>query len=326
VSNLNFGVTNENLWQQSVCLDVRDDSGAYTDPIPDTPSCGGVSGAYNSVTNADCTTGAGIIFSCNTAPDFGLGSANANDWQAGGVPAADQECFSGAGFNVIRTSYDYLTTTMRESGITPIDMETVCGAGGLSNCTLSHGIAKGVYLADGDVRLNAFTFPVDAAHPKGFIFLIHGDLSIEGNIIVPAGSVAAFSTSGSIYVDKSVGQVVSDPNAVANNNPNIEGLYSADANFIVNSYGSGLNLCNADGTPLDKKLNVVGSIITNAAKAGGSFQNNRDLCVYDLECPPVSFGDGENANSGLALSYLLTLYADGKFLSHKVFNWQELRP
>ncbi|HYK08437.1 MAG TPA: hypothetical protein VEW42_02995, partial [Candidatus Eisenbacteria bacterium] len=281
---------------------------------------------YNSITNADCSTGAGIMFSCNGSPDFGLGSANSNNWQAGGVPAADQECFSGAGLNVIRTSYDYLTTTMRESGITPIDMTTVCGAGGLSNCTLSPGIAKGVYLAEGDVNLNAFTFPVDALHPQSFVFLIHGDLRIQGNILVPAGSVAAFSTSGNIYVDKSVGNLVTNTSDAANNNPNVEGLYSADANFIVESYGSGTNLCNADGTPFDKRLVVVGSIITNAAKAGGSYQNNRDLCLYDLECPSVSFGDGLSVDSGLGLSYLLTLYADGKFLSHKVFNWQELRP
>ncbi len=88
------------------------------------------------------------------------------------------------------------------------------------------------------------------------------------------------------------------------------------------SKGSGTNICNADGTPLDKKLNIVGSVITNAAKAGGAFLNNRDLCAFDLSCSSVSLGD----NNGLGLSYLLTLYADGKFLNHKVFNWEEKRP
>lgn len=323
ISNLNIGLINENIWQQSVCWDVRNDSGTYTDEIPAAPACGGVTGAYNTITNGDCSTGAGIVFTCNATPDFGLGSANANNWQAGGTGASDQECFSGAGLDVVRTSYDYLLTTARESNIIPTDMSTVCGAGGIANCTLPNNLAKGVYQANGDVHLNAYTFPFDAITPQSYIFLIDGDLYLNGNIIIPQGSVAAFSTSSNIYVDKSVGNVVTDPSDPAVNDPNLEGLYSADKSFIIQTYGSGTNLCNIDGTPIDKKLNVIGSIVTNAAKNGGSLINNRDLCVYDLQCSSISVGDN---NSGLALSYLLTLFADGKFLTHKLFNWQELRP
>ncbi len=326
ISKLDFGLTNENAWNQSVCFDVRNDSGMYTDLIPANPSCGGVSGAYNSITNADCSTGAGIIFTCNATPDFGVGSANANNWQAGGTGANLQECYVGPGLNVIRTSYNYLLTTARQSNITPIDMGTVCGAGGIANCTLPSTLAKGVYLAQGNVNLNAYTFPVDPTTPQGFIFLINGDLHLLGNVLVPAGSVATFSTSGSIYVDPSVGNVIANPSDPAVNNPNLEGLYSADANFVVQSYTSGTNLCNADGTPLDKKLNIVGSVVTNAGQGGGAFLNNRDLCIYDLQCPAVSTGDGTGSNSGLALSYLLSLYGDGKFLNHKIYNWQEVRP
>lgn len=326
VLNLNIGLTNENAWQQSVCMDVRDDSGSYTDLIPASPSCGGVTGAYNSITNADCTTGAGIIFTCDATPDFGLGSANANSWQAGGLGATDQECYSGAGLDVVRTSYDYLTTTMQQSDITPIDLGPIC-SGGIGNCTLPNNLGKGVYIANGDLHLNTYTFPVDASSPQGFIFLVDGDLYVDGNILVPAGSVAAFSSKGNIIVNKSVGNTITSANDPANNTPNIEGLYSADASFIVESKGSGTSICNADGTPLDSKLNIVGSVITNAAKAGGSFQNDRDLCTYDTSCSAVSLGDGAAAgDSGLALSYLLTLYADGKFLTHQVFNWEELRP
>lgn len=325
IASLNVGLTNENAWEQSVCFDVRDDSGSYTDLIPAAPSCGGVTGNHNAVNNGSCSTGAGIIFTCDATPDFGLGDANANLWQAGGA-GQDQECFTGAGLDVIRTSYEYLTTTMQQSGITPTDMASigVCGAGGLSSCVLNANLPRGVYQASGDVHLtSAYTFPVDPLNPQGFIFLINGDMYIEGgNILVPAGSVAAFSTSGNIYIDKSIGNIITNTSSSANNDPNIEGLYSADASFIIQSYGSGANICNADGTPLDKKLNIVGSVIANAAKAGGSILNNRDLCIYDLQCPSFSVGDDD----GLAISYLLTLLADGKFLTHKVFNWEELRP
>jgi hypothetical protein len=49
--------------------------------------------------------------------------------------------------------------------------------------------------------------------------------------------------------------------------------------------------------------------------------------MYDLQCSSVSFGDGSiGTDQGLALSYLLTLMADGKFLSRRVFNWEEKRP
>lgn len=327
VNGLDFGVTNNNPWNQSMCFDVRDDSGTYNDPIPAAPSCGGVTGAYNAITNASCTTGAGIIFTCDATPDFGLGSANANNWRAGGV-ATDQECFTNAGLNIIRTSYDYLKTTMQQSGITPLDMNqiTVCGIGGIANCTLSSTLAKGIYLADGDLTLSpgsgTYTFPVDLNNPQGFIFLIHGNLTIQQNILVPAGSVAAFSASGNIYIDKTVGQVITTTSDSTNNTPNLEGLYSADANVVIQSYTSGTTTCNADGTPLDRKLNIVGSVVTNAAKAGGALLNNRDLCIYDTSCAAVSLGD----SNGLALSYLLTMMADGKFLAHKVFNWEEKRP
>ncbi len=333
ISNLNFGVTNENTWTQTTCMDVRNDSGTYTDLIPAAPSCGGVNGSYNSITNGDCSTGAGIIYSCDATPDFGLGSANANNWQSGGPTTQQQECFVNAGLNVIRTSYEYLLATMQQSGITPTDMATVCGAGGLANCTLPATLAKGVYLANGDVYLNTYTFPVDPNNPQGFIFLINGNLHIEGNILIPRGSVAAFAVAQNIYVDKTVGQPV-NATTLANgsvNDPNIEGLYTADSNFTVESYGSATAVCNADGTPVDLKLNVIGSVITNAAKQGGSFIDNRDLCVYDLQCPAFSGGDGNpdsngTADEGLGLSYILTLFADGNFLNHQVFNWQELQP
>lgn len=346
INNLNFGLTNENSWDQSVCLDVRSDTLSYSNPIPAAPSCGGVSGAYNSVVNGSCATGAGIIYTCQATPDFGLGSANALNWQAGGA-GANAECYNGPGLDVIRTSYNYLLTTARQSNITPIDMNqvSVCGVGGIANCTLSDSLPKGVYQANGNLTLNGYTFP----HPAdptttswGYIFLVNGNLRLNGNVLIPKGSAAAFSASGNINVSSSVGQVVTNSTDPSVNNPNLEGIYSADASFIIES-ATGAATCNADGTPIDKKLNVIGSIITNAAKSGGSFVNNRDLCIFDLSCSSLSVGDGSGASSngnggtggtdgsgatgpGTIVSYWLTLLQDGQFLNHKLFNWSELRP
>ena len=319
VNALNFGLTNETIWQQSACLDVRNDSGTYADLIPAAPSCGGVTGAYNIVTNGSCATGAGIVFTCTATGDFGLGSPNAQNWTAGGA-GGNQECFTGAGLDVVRTSYSYLETTAQQSGITPIDLSTICT---LTNCTLPSSLAPGVYQANSNVNLNAYTFP-SGANPEAFIFLINGNLTINGNILIPAGSVAAFSTSGDINVAASVGNAVTNPADSSVNNPNIEGLYSADGNVVIHSFSetNGGQTCQASGAPYDNKLNIVGSVITNAALGGGSLTNNRDLCIYDTSCSSLSLGD----NSGLATAYLLTLYENGQFLNHKLFSWQELKP
>lgn len=339
ISNLNFGATNENPHYQGVCLDMRNDNngGTFQDLMPAPgATCGGVNGSVADVTNGSCSTGAGILYSCNGTFDFGLGSSNTNNWQAGGA-GANQECYSGPGLNVIATSYDYMMTTAQESNITPTDMATVCGGGGLNNCTLDSNLQKGIYRANGDVYLNAYTFP-GPADPNtgayGYILLINGNLHIQGNIIIPKGSVAAFSASGNIYVDKSVGQIITNTSSTSNNNPNLEGIYSSDGSFIVQSFGSGTSLCNADGTPLDKKLNILGIVITNASKNGGTLVNNRDLCVYDTSCSSISIGDGNtgsidpvNGNDqGLLTAFLLTLYEDGAFVNRKHFTWQEVKP
>lgn len=346
ISNLNFGMTNEHPHEQAVCMDVRTDNqgnGTISNPFPPAgATCGGENGSQAIINNGVCSTGSGIVYSCNGTYDFDLGTNDANNWSAGGA-SQDTECYSGPGLDVIPTSYGYMTTTAKESNITPVNLDNLANPNPNTSCTttdcvLPPTLPKGLYKVNGDLTLDAalYTFPAPAdptTTSQAYIILVNGDLHIKGNILVPKGTVVVFSASGSIYVDKNVGNNMTSSASVTNNAPNLEGIYSADKSFIVETAGTGNNICNADGSPLDKRLVVLGIIITNAAKGGGQFTDNRDLCIYDTSCSTTVSGDGGNGGDGmggdgqgLLLNYLLDVMADGKFMLNKNFNWQELRP
>ncbi|HEX7041748.1 MAG TPA: hypothetical protein VF189_00720, partial [Patescibacteria group bacterium] len=346
INDLNFGLNNEHPHDGGVCLDLRTDNqgaGTISDQFPPAgATCGGLNGSQAVINNGTCSTGSGIVFSCDGTFDFGLGSADANNWTAGGA-SPNTECYSGGGLDVIPTSYDFMTTTARQSNITPTNLDNLTNPNPATSCTttdciLPTNLPKGIYQVNGDLTLDSadYTFPAPpdpTTESYAYIILVNGDLHINGNIYVPKGSVALFSVSGNIYVDKSVGNTITNVNSSTVNAPNLEGVYSADKSFIVESYGAGNAICNADGTPLDKRLVVLGIVITNAAKAGGSLTNNRDLCVYDNNCSSILMGDGTNGGDGLGgsgegllLNYLLNLLSDGQFVNTKIFNWQELKP
>ena len=116
--------------------------------------------------------------------------------------------------------------------------------------------------------------------------MVDGDLYIENNIHVLPGYTALFSVSGDIHVAASVGyeNETTYPDSSGTVNTNLEGWYSTDKSFIVEGLSgeSGANKC----PTTDKRLNVAGAIVVNAALGGGSFDNTqRDLCDKDLTCP-----------------------------------------
>ena len=80
-----------------------------------------------------------------------------------------------------------------------------------------------------------------------------------------------------ITVDKNVG--TSD--IINSTEKHLQGFYSTDKSFIL----EGLNNCPATS---DKRLNVGGAVIVNAARGGGSFVNNRSLCDSNSLCPVFS--------------------------------------
>lgn len=282
IQNLNFGMTNYIPWFQCIGNSCRidgtiDNDGStqtgFSDPIPSTAllACGGA----NASIPGSSTPQPGIIFSGGTAY-FGQGQASTpQNW------VVNDSTYNPT---LIRTSYGYMTTTLRQSGITPIDLASVCT---LSNCTLPADLANGVYLANGDVTLNAYTFPAG----KSYVILVNGNLDINGEINIPVGSAVTFSVSGNITVDADVGVGIGN---FCSQTANVDGFFSADGSFIIEGIGDGITEgntdCNLYSNPLtrDQRVNIAGGIVVNAARAGGSLQNQRDLCDDDRFAPVFS--------------------------------------
>lgn len=315
IIHANFGITNEHPFIQGFCTDLRNDNG-FSDQLPTAPgspnSCGGVSSSYASLSSGICTN-PGVIFSGNNTPDFGQGVPSTQGW------IAENENFKPVNTQTIRTSYAYMLDTIRGAGITPIDLSSFC-SNDLLNCTLSSNFANGVYLASGDTLLHGYTFSDD----KNYVILINGNLTIDGNLLVPNGSTVTFSVSGTISIAPTVGEV-----DTTSQDANIQGFYSTDRSFIVETSATNGETCQSDGTSIDKRLNITGSVVVNAADNGGTFSNQRDLCLSDLSCPVTTIGfgngnvSGKRIGAGNGLTYLLNAPS---LLKHSNFVWKEISP
>lgn len=267
IINLNFGITDSYSWIQSTGGDMRIDSG-FWEEIPLTAA----GGAYASLKG---TTGTpGLILSGRGTPGFGAGQASQNpyNWVIGNP--IDKEIYSDVR-SFVPTSYYYTLGVAQNSSLTPIDLGTIC-IGGVLNCTLPSNLPHGLYGSNNNVDISgpSYTFPLN----QNYVFLIQGDLHISTKIFVPKSSTVTFSVSGSITVDKSIGEA---PSSTAST---IEGFYSADKDFIA----QGKSVC--PSSP-DGRLNIAGSVVVNAALKGGSFINQRDLCNSNQSYPSVSFSE-----------------------------------
>ncbi|HSX09501.1 MAG TPA: hypothetical protein VLF93_05075, partial [Candidatus Saccharimonadales bacterium] len=158
----------------------------------------------------------------------------------------------------------------QNASIPTTNLSTVCT---LSNCTLSGSLPHGIYVAtaaNSNVSLNAFTAPAN----QDYVFLINGNLTINGPISVPVGSTLIFSINGNITVSSTVGAAT--PTSTT---PNLDGWYIAGQSFILPTAGN----CT------DLRLNIAGSVVVNALGTGGTLQNSRDLCGNDTTYPTISF-------------------------------------
>ena len=147
-------------------------------------------------------------------------------------------------------------------------MASVCGGGGTSNCSLNSSLPSGIYKSNGNLSLTSVNFNAN----KNYVFIINGSLTINGNVTANNGT-AFFTTSGNIFIDKSVGSAPGPKPASGQ----VQGLFSSDQNFIVNG--------NNDCANPDKMLNLDGAIVINASGRGGTFTNQRNLCANNSTVP-----------------------------------------
>jgi hypothetical protein len=314
IQNLNFGISNSYPWFVCVGADCRIDPGVI-DPIPfgpppTTADCSGTAMQSYASVNGGLSNSPGIVFSGDSTPDFGLGRASSQGWLVGGI-------FSPAKTNIIRTAYDYMMTSIKQKGVTPIQIKNTGECGGAANCVECNPdncdpgnfTASGVYTSAQSLVLKnqAFTFP----GAKSYVFLINGDLTIQNNLIVPIGSTVTFSVSRDILVDKNLGESnpgrVCDP--LTHQYCNLEGYFSADRNFVIQANSTDCPARN------DKKLNIAGSIVVNAALGGGAFVNQRDLCGDNLNCPTFTITERPD--------FILTA---PDFIKYPNYIWREVAP
>ncbi len=302
VYNLNFGIINASPWWQCAGGDCRIDNGVVNFVPPTTTN---LCQPYASIANTE-TSSPGVVFTGDSSTNLTSDQASPNGWLVGGLTT--EEVFTAVNPKVIRTSFDYLKTSARNSGITPINLDdttnfdpsTSCS---LSNCTLPADLPNGIYAPGNkkDLYLNSYTFPQN----KNYVFLVDGDLYINGNIIVPQGSSATFSVSGNIIVNQDIGQTPTCPESAIS--CNIEGFYSTNKNFIIN----GNNNCPSNP---DKALCIAGSVIVDADLSGDSLQNNRSLCLNNAKYP-----------SFFVKQRLDMILSAPRIIKHQRLSWSESR-
>lgn len=256
ITNLNFGIANFYPWIQGTCGNLRLDNGV-SNPVPITA----VGGALMMKQTASCAS-PGLLHGGTGPVSVSNGQISATNWLVG-VPLYP-EVYSSA---PLSTSYSHLTAKAQAAGIPITNLGTVCTVG---NCSLPVNLPSGVYHSPGNVTLQG----INVLPNRRYIFLVGGDLLLQGNITIPqgVGSTATFASGRDILVAATVGV------PPASSQVNLEGFYSAGRSFIINTAGN----CN------DLRLNIAGSIIANAARGGGAFQNNRDTCIAELQYPTVS--------------------------------------
>lgn len=292
-------------WFQGQGADMRIDAG-FADPVSaSSPN------PYAMLSNGRST---GVIFSGGNRYSFCTAGAGtcleraselANPWVSGGTTYP--ESFTSAMPGTTRTSYSYLLGLVQQNGqtvneITNSDCYTAAG------CDLA-AFAPGVYTnqtGQGDV----YTRNSKNQFNRGdYVFLINGNLHIQGeleSVNNENASALVVSVSGDITVDKSVGGSSSSPS------PHLEGLFSADSDFILESEGTEGDNC---PSPRDKRLNIEGAVVANATLSGGTFQNKRTLCDDNSDYPVFYLEESP---------YLILNAPD--YIKHKSFVWQEVAP
>jgi hypothetical protein len=277
------------FWIQSKCADIRLEGGGaygtfrYNVPDPDSYTCD-LRQTYASINDTNCDSG--IIFTGSEDYDFCTDDsdnicqerASVEGWVVGDESSTDY--FSGRTVGgQLKTSYNYIKSRITEAGLED-------GSNYFYNIDFNdNDLPNGIYdlTGDLDVPSGGYTFPED----RNYVILIDGNLNINGEIKVPVGSTATFVASGDIFIDELVGEDVDPEYSVCSlTDPDyyhIEGMYSADGDLILD----GNRDC--EGAGADKRLNVAGSFVVNAALSGGIFDNQRSLCSCNELCPVFHF-------------------------------------
>ncbi|MBI2442801.1 MAG: hypothetical protein HYV40_02745, partial [Candidatus Levybacteria bacterium] len=264
--NVNFGLSGQTTWLQSLGGDVRFDKGfdnpipgVVAVPVPYKSSPGGQGYSLAPGTGSS----PGILFTGTTVPNTGSGLISSSSWQLSG--GAFGKTFARINPTSLRTSYNYVLTTLKQQGATLQPLTSHAACSDISNCTISN-LESGIYQATGTLDIKGFSIPSG----RKIVILVEGFIFLSTAIDIPQGSSVAFIADNDIYVRGNVGTPV-PPAVYPPPGGDIEGFFSTDKNFVV----FGNNNC---ATGVDRMLNIEGAVIMNASLTGGTLKLYRQLC------------------------------------------------
>ena len=277
--NLDFGIsqtTQQASWFQGVGGYMRSDAGSSV-TIP--------AGQYFSITSPALLS-PGVIF------NFNVNRKSTKNWF---VSSPFREGIS-------KMSYTYISDALRKGRATQHNLfgaGAQCGGGVSPNCFLDNPPGGYFYTNNRDIVIKKAVFRSNSK----YVFLIDGDLTIDINDpnnndkapwVVPPGTSVLFIAKGNIIIDPNV--------------THIEGVFSADGDFIVNSKDP------AD----DSQLIIEGSVIANAKRDSANtkpFDNKRDL------------GDSNNTTPSVKIIYRPDFVLNAPpLIRYSNYNFHEVAP
>ncbi len=263
IIGLNFGITNiADPWFQAVGGDMWID-GDLTDPVP--------ANLFASIGQAGPPAyDPGLVITDQASASLGTGTARTKANSPGWLSL-------GNAYNPLtdgtRASYEYIKSALDAGGQSPTGMYPPggpCAGQTAPNCIFPTGAANfpgDTWIASQDLDISNtgtdYTFPAN----QNYIILVHGNLTIRRNLIVPTSSTVIFAASGNITIGTAVTE--------------IDGIYSTDGKFIT--------------SPAATQLLVKGTVIANADlgitanSIDDVFDNSRDLNGTNATTPSVKF-------------------------------------
>lgn len=283
-----FCVAQMNPWYQTDMGDVRFRD--VNNPLP--------LGSYGSI-DANYP---GIYYSSSTISNLGNGGVSPRGWVVD-----DEYSFNANTKNKNGSlAYGFYKSKARQDGVTIAHLT----AGSFDPSQIT---GSGIYEADGDLTVGEYKH-IPGSH---VLILVNGTTTISTPISIPVSQgFLIVASKGDLIIDRSIG--TSDPineTTLSSTSTQLDGYYSSEKNIILD--GSGCKM----GADSDRRLNIGGAIIANAAKplavsvTGGRIINNRVLCNGNATHPTLYVATRTD---------FLTQLTD--FYKTTYTKWQEVRP
>jgi hypothetical protein len=226
------------------------------------------------------TTYPSIFFSSTQDVFIPAGRVSQTDWKA------EYEYAPNHIPEIGHLSYSYFESLIKRLGL---ERKTIVCTGG--QCIIDGSIKSGIIELTGSADTYAVTGPGGKINVTGaekrLIILSQKPVTITAESVVDVGSLFVLASLEKITIDRSIGEENATSTKV-----NLAGVFSSEKEIVLDGVK-----CNEGDNP-DKKLNVAGTIITNAknpfAKTGSGIIINRSLCALpggDPENPVLSLTD-----------------------------------